>query len=193
MSSIATKPITADDFFDWLLLPENQDKHFELSRGEIVEMSRPGERHGLICGNVITILNLYVRQRRRGYVLGNDSGIILERKPDTVRGPDVLYFDKGKKYSELNPKFTEGVPTLAVEILSPNDRIGKVTRRVSEFLKAGIRLVWIIDPEGRDVTVFPAGGPSYVVEIEKELTGDEVLPEFRVPVADFFFVQEDEG
>jgi Uma2 family endonuclease len=187
------KLLTADEFFDWVMRPENQPKHYELERGRVVEVSRPGERHGLVCGNVATNLNLYARQRRKGYVLSNDPGVILERDPDTVRGPDVAYFEKGKKYDQMNPKFAEGVPALAVEVLSPNDRIGKVTRRVSEFHKAGVRLVWIVDPDARDVTVYRAGAGSYVVEPGQEITGDDVLPDFRRRVAEFFFSPEEEA
>ena len=153
----AQKKLTADEFYDWVLRPENQGRHFELVRGEVVEMSRPGELHGVICGNVGWVLNNYVRQRRRGRVLTNDPGIILEKDPDTVRGPDVAFFDDVRPYDQLNPKWSEGVPVLAIEVLSPNDRIGKVTRRINEFLRAGTRLVWLIDPDARDVTVYRPG------------------------------------
>src|SRR5262249_44699737 len=130
---------------------------FELVEGEVVEMPRPGERHGLVCGNVVTVLNLYVRQRRQGYVLSNDTGVILARKPDTVRGPDVMYFAQSRRYDEMNPKFVENAPTLAVEIWSPTDRPGKVTRRINQYLLAGARVVWLIDPEECDVTIHRKG------------------------------------
>jgi Uma2 family endonuclease len=187
-----TKHMTAREFSEWVLRPENQGRHYELERGKVVEVSRPGERHGLVCANVVTMLNLYVRKRRRGYALSNDPGVILERDPDTVRGPDVVYFETSKKYDDMNPKFIEDPPTLAVEVLSPNDRLGKTTRRVREFLKAGVRLVWVIDPEARDVTVYRPGQDDYVVEAGQELTGDEVLPDFRCAVAEFFFSPEEE-
>ena len=66
------------------------------------------------------------------------------------QGPDVVFFDQVRKYDEFNPKFTEGVPPLAVEVLSPTDRIGKVTRRITPFLQSGMRLVWLVDelPKG---------------------------------------------
>jgi len=189
----ATKLLTADEFFDWVMRPENQPRHYELERGKVVEVSRPGERHGLVCGNVTTMLNLYVRKRRKGYALSNDSGVILERDPDTVRGPDVMYFEKSKNYDQMNPKFAEGVPTLAVEVLSPNDRHGKTARRIAEFQKAGIPLVWVIDPDERDVTVYRRGQAPYVIENGQELTGDDVLPEFRCPIAEFFYAPEEQA
>jgi Uma2 family endonuclease len=182
------KLMTADEFYHWVLRPENHDRRFELVRGEVVEMSLPGELHGVVCANVTAILHNYMRQRRRGRVLCNDPGVILEKDPDTVRGPDVAFFDDGRAYDQLNPKWMEGVPVLAVEVLSPNDRIGKVTRRINEFLRAGTRLVWLLDPDACDVTVYRSGQNNQVFEDNQELTGEDVLPDFRCPVADFFFV-----
>ena len=121
-------------------------------------------------------------------MLSNDPGVILEKDPDTVRGPDVAFFDDTRPYDQLNPKWCEGAPVLAVEVLSPNDRIGKVTRRINEFLRAGTRLVWLLDPDARDVTVYRPGQNPQVFEANQELTGEDVLPDFRCPVAEFFFV-----
>src|SRR3954471_3247159 len=114
MDAVTTDLMTAEQFFDWALRPENQGRHYELVRGKVTEMSRPGERHCVVCGNAVWLLNNYVRQRRKGPVLANDPGIVVQRGPDTVRGPDVAFFDANKAYDQLNPKFPEGVPTLAV-------------------------------------------------------------------------------
>jgi Uma2 family endonuclease len=187
-NATATGQMTALEFFDWVLRPENQGKHLELVRGKVVEMSRPGERHCLVCGNVVWVLGGYARQRRQGRALPNDPGVIVERDPDTVRGPDVVFFDDVKPYDQLNPKFTEGTPALVVEVLSPNDRVGKVTRRVGEYLRAGIRLVWIVDPEARDVTVHRPGCPPEVFADDEELTGHDVLPGLRCRLSELFFV-----
>ena len=82
----ATSLMTAEEFFDWVNRPENGGKVYELERGEVVEMPRPGERHGVVCVNVGYVLSTYIRQRGKGYACGNDTGIIWERDPDTVRG-----------------------------------------------------------------------------------------------------------
>ena len=79
-----TRQMTAEEFYDFCHRPENRDRLFELDRGEVVEMSRPGVQHGVVCINAGFILTLYARQRRKGYVCGNDTGIIWERGPDTV-------------------------------------------------------------------------------------------------------------
>jgi len=186
----ATPLLTADEFFDFVQKPENADRLFELVRGEVVEMSRPGELHCIICSNVNFVLSTYMRQRRRGRVLGNDPGLILERDPDTVRGPDVVFFAESRQYDQLNPKWVEETPDLAVEVLSPNDRIGKVTRRINELLQSGIHLVWLVDPAARDVTVYRKNRNEQVFEENQELTGEDILPDLRVRVADLFFVAE---
>src|SRR5713101_2036034 len=126
MATAATKTMTAEEFFEWSHRPENRDRHFELEEGEIVEMSLPGQRHGVVCGNASWILGNFTRQRKKGFVCTNDTGLILERDPDTVRGADVALYDEAKRYDELNIKYTEGLPLLAVEVLSPNDRPGKM-------------------------------------------------------------------
>ena len=90
MATVTTKPMTAEEFYEWANHPDNRHKYCELERGEIVEISRPGKLHGLICANVVRILGNFSIQRKKGYVCSNDTGLVVERDPDTVRGPDVL-------------------------------------------------------------------------------------------------------
>jgi Uma2 family endonuclease len=186
MATVASKLMTAGDFYEWVHRPENRDKVYELERGEIVEMSRPGKRHGLVCGNVVRILGNFTVQRKKGYVCSNDTGIVVERDPDTVRGPDVLLFEDAESYQQVDVKFGELPPVLAVEVLSPNDTMGKVNRRIREQLRFGTRLVWLLDPEAQNVTVYRLGKEHNVVEAAEELTGEDVLPDFRCRVAEFF-------
>lgn len=87
-----TRRLTAEEFFEFCSLPENEELHFELEDGEIIELLRPVVPHGVVCGNLAYLLGAYVRKRRRGYVCSNDTGVVWKRDPDTVRGPDVLPF-----------------------------------------------------------------------------------------------------
>jgi Uma2 family endonuclease len=193
MSTVATKPqMNAEQFLDWCNRPENRDRHFELERGEVVEVSRPGERHGFVGLNVGAILRNYTFQRRKGYACGNDIGLILERDPDTVRGPDVFLYDQARRYDDLSPRYSDRLPTLAVEVLSPNDQWAKMTRRITEFLRRGIAVIWLVDPEGQSVTVYRPNQFPQVFEGTDELTGEPELPEFRCRVADFFYLPGEE-
>lgn len=186
MATAETKLMTAEEFHAWSNREENRDKNCDLVRGEIEEMTRPGRRHGFVCGNVVWILGNFVRQRRKGYICSNDTGVVVERDPDTVRGPDVMLFEDATQYEELDLKYGETPPLLAVEVLSPNDTTGKVMERITDQLHFGTKLVWLIDPEARNVTVYRPGKEPYVVRESQELTGDDVLPDFRCRVAEFF-------
>lgn len=188
MTTIPTTLMTASEFWDWVHRPENRDRHFELERGKVVEMSRPGELHGVVCVNAGWILGAYTRQRRKGYACANDTGIMWESDPDTVKGPDLFFDDKNLPFADLNPKWTEELPTLVIEVLSPNDRLTKIMRRISQFLKWGVPLVWLVDPEERTVTIYRRDCPPEVLESDQELTGGDILPDFHCPVADFFFM-----
>lgn len=182
----ATKLVSATDFFDFIQRPENADRLFELDRGEIIEMTRPGKLHGFVCGNLARILGNFAVERKKGYVCTNDTGIVVETDPDTVRGPDLLFFDDADKVDDIDKHFARTPPALSMEVLSPNDRIGKVLRRVQDQLGFGIPLIWLIDPEERIVTVYRPGKEPAIVEEDAEITGEDVLPGLRCQVADFF-------
>jgi Uma2 family endonuclease len=184
--------MNAEQFFDWCNRPENRDRHFELERGQVVERPLSGERHGFVCASVGAVLANSTFERRKGYVCCNDTGLILERDPDTVRGPDVVLYNQAQRYDDLNPRYADHPPTLAVEVLSPNDKWGKVTRRITQFLGRGIPVVWLVDPEGRSVTVYRPNQLPQVFEGSDELVGDPEVPGFRCRVAEFFYLPGEE-
>ncbi len=186
MATVETTLMTADQFYEWANRPENRDRNCELERGRVVEMSRPGRRHGLVCANTSAILWLYVRQRKKGYVCSNDTGVIVERDPDTVRGPDVMLFDDAESAELVDTRYGTTPPLLAVEVLSPNDTYGRVLIRVHEQFAFGTRLVWVLDPDARVVVVHYPNGKDRVVREHEELDGNDVLPDFRCKVAEFF-------
>src|SRR5207249_2831406 len=118
MSTAATKLMTAEEFGEFVDRSENANKWFELVRGEVIDLPPPTKRHGAVCGNSARILGNYTFQRRKGYITTNDSGVILERDPDTVRGPDIALYEDVQKFEDLHPKYGEVPPRLAVEVLS---------------------------------------------------------------------------
>jgi len=178
--------MTAEEFYDFANRPENRDKVFELERGEVVEMSRPGKRHGLVCGNGAGILRNFAIARKKGYVCSNDTGVVVERDPDTVRGPDLLFFEDAEKFTDVEEKYGENPPLLALEVLSPNDTYSDIRQRIQEQLAFGTKLVWVLDPEARKITVHQLGKADYSLGENDELTGDQVLPDFKCKVAEFF-------
>lgn len=186
MATGSTPKMTAEEFFEWANRPGNDGKRYELVAGEVVEMPSPGEIHGLLCGWIVHLLWLYATRRGQGRVLSNDTGLVVKRGPDTVRGPDVMFFLTSLRLDDASPRHVTDVPDLVVEVLSPNDRPNQVTRRVGQYLNRGIPLVWVIDPEDRTLTVYRPGELPRVLDESDELTGNGVLPDFRCRVADLF-------
>jgi Uma2 family endonuclease len=186
MATAPPKLMTADEFWDFVHRRENQDRVFELVRGEVVEMTKPGKRHGFVCINAGVLLHAYATRRKKGYVCGNDTGVVVARDPDSVRGPDLLFFEDATSYEQIDKKWGDTPPRLAVEVMSPNDTMGEMNERIQEQLDLGTPLVWLIDPESRSVTVYRPGKNLYVRKGDEELTGEDVLPDFRCKVSDFF-------
>jgi Uma2 family endonuclease len=187
-TALATQLMTAEEFALWVQLPENTNRWFELVRGEVIELPPPTRPHGVVCSNAIWELQGYVRQRGYGYVACNDAGVILSRDPDTVRGPDVAVYEDAGSFAELHPRYGETPPLLAVEVLSPEDRASRLVRKITDYLGNGVRLVWVIDPETQTLTVHAADRSPVLLRSDAELTGGDVLPGFRCPVAALFVV-----
>lgn len=186
MSILTTSQVSAEAFADFVARPENADRWFELQRGEIVELPPPKKRHGIVCGNIARILGNYAVGVGSGYVTTNDAGYITERNPDSVRGPDVAYWSDTESVTANDPQYTESPPVVAVEILSPDDRINRVNQKINEYLNSGVQEVWIIDPASRDVAIHRSGvAPQFLLE-QDELDGGTTLPGFRCAVAGFF-------
>src|SRR5260370_12952251 len=133
-------------------------------------MSRAGKRHGLVCLNVGGILQSFAAARKKGYACSNDTGVIVEREPDTVRGPDISFYEDTSVFEEVEEKYGDTPPLLTVEELSPNDSMGKVNRRIKEQLIFGIKVVWLVDSEARTVTAYRACTSHYVVAANHALT-----------------------
>ncbi|MBI1832133.1 MAG: Uma2 family endonuclease [Planctomycetes bacterium] len=186
MASVLTKLMTAEEFYDFVHRPENRDRRFELEEGEVIEMSRPGEKHCVVCGNANGLLWTYTRQKKKGYVCSNDMGLILERDPDTVRGPDIAVYLESRKFDDLEVKYPERMPNLIVDVLSPSDRRARILRRVKKFLEKGVSMVWLLDPEEQSVTIYLPNQTPIVLEGDEEVTGQGVLPDFRCKASDFF-------
>ena len=126
----------------------------------------------------------FVKPDRRGWVV-TESGTILNRDPDTVRGPDVAFYSIARHPNPPSDYF-EIPPDLAVEVLSPDDRRAAVRDKIREYVTAGVRLVWLVDPETRTVLVYRGSLRGTEYDETDTLDGGDVLPEFTCQVADLF-------
>src|SRR5213078_161551 len=166
--------MTADE----LLRTHVPHKRTELVRGVLVVREPAGSRHGLVTMNLGTELAVYAKQTGAGGVYAAESGFKLASDPDTVRAPDIAFVSRER----LPPPATTGypplAPDLAVEVLSPGDRPGEVLAKVADWLSAGTRLVWTVDPERRVARVYRHDGSETLVTADGALDGEDVLPGF---------------
>jgi Uma2 family endonuclease len=177
--STDTALISVEEFWEM-----DFDGPVELVRGEIVEVSRPNTHHGFVCAKVVYRLQEWNTDDRYGFIISNDSGVLTERDPDTLRGPDV-YFIRHERLPEgrLPERWLDVGPDLAVEVLSPGDRWKEVWDKIHEYFALGVQEVWVIDPQKRQVHVMrPDDGPLIVLETGT-LQSPEVQPGFACPVA----------
>ncbi|HZU35319.1 MAG TPA: Uma2 family endonuclease [Gemmataceae bacterium] len=181
MATAAQKLITAEEFFR---MPEPSDgSQQELVRGAIITMPPPGALHGACCSRINRRLATFVEDHKRGTVFANDTGFILKRQPDTVRGPDVAFWTI-ERLPEIPTGYIELPADLVVEVVSPADHYARIQRKVNEYLETGVRLVWVVDPEDRSVTVFHGSAKPRILAENETVTGEDVLPGFSCRVSD---------
>ena len=182
----ATGLMTADEFWKFCHRPENEHRNLDLIRGVIVEMSRPSRIHGIAVTRITVAVSNWADKHGVGYVASADAGVILGKKPDTVVGPDVAYYTDATTADEVPEKWGDIAPVLAVEVQSPNDRPGQINRKVREYLDAGTRVVWQVDPEEKTVTVHKPTQAFIILKATDMLHGDPELPAFTCRVGEFF-------
>ena len=175
--------LSADEFME---LPLNL-KLYELVRGVLVEVPMTGYEHGEIETNIIRLLGLHIWPRRLGQITPGDVMFRLERNPDTLCQPDVSFVRTDRlPPREQRRSYSPVVPDLAVEIRSPSNTAREMAEKVADYLRTGVRLVWVVDLDTQTVTVHVPAAVPVTLSANDEITGGEVLPEFRCPVAAFF-------
>jgi Uma2 family endonuclease len=183
-TATATKPLTAEEFF---ALPDPPDgSRQELVRGEVVTRPGPGVEHGEIQGNTYMLLKQYVKPLGLGRVC-TESGAVVDRDLDTVRGPDVSYYSKERlPLDKRVVAYHDQPPDLCVEVISPSNTKRQIRDKVKEYFFAGVRMVWLIDPDDRSVTVLTAPDEGRTLYDDGPLDGGAVVPGFACKVSDLF-------
>jgi Uma2 family endonuclease len=181
---VKPKLLTAEEF----MASDLGEGTFELVRGEVVEVPPPMPEHGRVCGNALFALETYGRQTSLGYALSNDSAVLTERGPDTVRGADVCFYSHARwPRSQVSNTLPPVPPDLVVEVVSPSNRPGELLRKVGEYLEVGVPLVWVVYPRRRRVAVYrPQEEEPIILKEDEFLENFPELPGFRCPVADLF-------
>jgi len=158
----------------------------DLVEGELIRMSPTGYKHGIIESRFDIVLRDFVRRNKLGEVLVGEVGIYTSRNPDTVRGADAIYISNERLSHVKSESYLDVAPELIVEILSPNDRWSEVNDKLDEYFAIGVQVVWVADPRRRKVFVYGSPTQAECFTADKELSGGEILPGFKVRVSKFF-------
>ena len=178
---MTTPLMTAEE----LLQTNIPDKCTELVRGRLIVREPPGGRHGAVAASLCREIGNHVHAQQLGTVY-LETGFTLARNPDTVRGPDVAFVRKDRAENPVPVGFPEFTPDLVVEVLSPGDRPGETLAKIGDWLDAGARLVWVIDPERRIARVYRPDGRETTIAAGGQLDGEDVLPGFTCGLAGIF-------
>lgn len=158
------------------------NKSTELVRGRLVVREPPGTFHGRIAGRLLTRVGPFVEGHGLGEVFGQDTGFRIASNPDTVRAPDLAYVARDR-VAQLAPRgYAPIAPDLIAEIRSPDDWPGEVLAKIGDWLNAGVRLAWVLDPQRRIAQVYRPDGSVSILAEDDALEGENVLPGFRCPL-----------
>jgi len=183
VSSTITRSVTADE----LLAMPDDGYRYELVKGELIRMSPAGNEHGRIAARITSQLLVHVDANDLGEVCAAETGFVIAENPDTVRAPDAAFVRKERvEASGRIDSYRRGAPDLAVEVISPNDTVREVEEKVSEWLEAGTRMVWVVSPKLRSVTVYQSLTNVVTFTEKDQIEGGAVVQGFRIAVAKFF-------
>ncbi|MGD9714505.1 MAG: Uma2 family endonuclease [Thermomicrobiales bacterium] len=176
-----TQLVTVED-----LLEMGCDAPFELWEGELVEVSPSGAKSSGIAFRIGGFLFNYAETQNPGLFTNAEGGFVLSRNPNTVVAPDIGFVKGERLPAGLPSSFIEGCPDLAVEVISPTDGPADIARKQALYARAGVPLVWWVDPEARTVTIHRPGQPPAVIDEKGTLDGGDVLPGFSLAVERIF-------
>ncbi len=162
------------------------NKRTELVRGRLVVREPAKWGHGLVAARLLTEIAIYLRSNPIGEVCAAETGFTLQRRPDTVRAPDVAYLRADRVPTVEVAGFDEIAPDLVVEVLSRGDRASVVKTKIENWLGAGTLLVWVVDPRKRVARVHRADGTTVALTDAQSLVGETVLPGFSVTLKRLF-------
>ena len=184
------KLVTAQEF--WEMQSDFPNERTELVNGKVKVMAPASAGHGKYSIGIGALLWIHVKKKKLGVACAAETGFVLEDK--TVRAPDAAFISQSRLNAhrketgaELSmEKFWPFAPDLAVEVVSPGDRAGEVADKVRDWLKSGVRLVWVIYPRSQTIHVFTAPETMQILEADCVLTGGEIVPGFSCKVGEIF-------
>jgi len=162
------------------------DVKYELDNGRLIVTPPPGSEHGSTQLAIGSSILQHVEQHDLGRVWV-ETGVVLWRDPDRCVGPDVTFIAQHRLPPTLSAEgYLETIPDLVVEVRSKNDTKPFLKRKADDYLKAGVRLVWVVEPEAQCATEYRPGVPPRALAATETLACDDVLPGFRLSLAELF-------
>jgi len=160
---------------------------YELIKGVIYKLSPSGKKHGFIVSKITNIVSNYVYENKLGITTGAETGYKLSSNPDTVRAPDMA-FESNERLAQCGiiEGYSTVMPDLVVEVNSPSDSHTRVIKKTQEWLKAGVKGVWVIDPDDEAVAVYNFSGQCRVFDGGDYLEGGNIIPGFKCRVSEIF-------
>ncbi len=155
---------------------------YEYVKGELKPMSPPTMEHGEVSMSLILPLGTYIRDKNLGHLYPADTTFKLG---DRIVKPDIAYVST-ERLPENRRQASPIAPDLAVEVASPTDSLYDITEKALAYLEAGTRLVWVIEPVGKTVTVFRSETNISTLTRDDTLTGEDVIEGFSCPVEKLF-------
>ena len=175
--------LTADDLAKQ---PENGTR-YELVKGVLQKMPPAGFEHGICAAEIGSRLNVHVKTHKLGYVCGAETGFRIAQNPDTVRAPDAAFVCQASiERQGIVRGYWEGAPDLVVEVISPGDTYAEVAEKVEEWLTAGCRMVWVINPRRETVEIYRPNVDFAILRGTDTLDGGDVVEGFQCQVQDIF-------
>jgi len=173
-----TRRYTVDDLDQF----PDDGKLRELVNGQIVEWDVPSRQHALLEAELASIIRNFVRERRLGTVGSGEAMVRILGSAHDARGSDIEFCRRGRStWDEARLSAALTAPDLVVEIISPSDRAGQVLDKVHDWLRAGVQLLWYINPDTGDTTVYQGDRVSHVAA-DEVLDGGDLLPGFQVQI-----------
>ena len=169
--------MTADEL---LRLPDDGWR-YELVRGELRKMSPSGARHARVAAQIVGSLVAHMKQRPLGAVYSSEAGFRISRQPDTVRAPDAAFVRAERVVDTAG--FFDGPPDAAFEVISPGDTYSEIEEKTRDWLRAGVKVVVVVDPRTKSVRVHRADGATNVEDVVEV---DDVIAGWQLPLTDLF-------
>ncbi len=178
MGTVTRKPWTAEELSR---LPEGW--RYEIDEGELVIMAPAGWRHNRTVSRIARLLGNFVEAHRVGEVITNELGLLLRKSPQVLRAPDIAYFtpEQVRRIGNMEG-FPDVLPALAIEVYDRSEP--DLTRKVQQYLAAGVKAVWVVDLETRSLARHVPGEPPRSYSSPDATIEEPLLPGFTFRLGD---------